>query len=107
VAWPRPEPALAKIAFDLSSIDDEGLHGPQSGRTARSYEFCVPDNEAAAAEVRTIDRTIELSSAPGRVGCTGAQLLAIGNTHQPGWLDVLTRLARLPYVRRIEPYLGE
>lgn len=107
VAWPRPEPALAKIAFDLSSIDDEGLHGPQNGRTSRAYEFCIPDDESAAAEVRSIDRTIELSRSPGRVGCTTAQLLAVGNTHQPGWLDVLTRLARLPYVRRIGPWLGE
>lgn len=107
LVWPRPEPALAKIAFDLSVIDAEGLHGPANGRVARGYEFCMPDNEATAAEVRAIDRTIQLSRAPGRIGCTSGQLLAIGHTHQPDWLGVLTRLARLPYVRRIEPHLAE
>lgn len=107
LVWPRPEPALAKISFDLSTIGDDGLYGPPDGRVARGYEFCIPANDAVVAEVGSIDRTVEVSRSPGRIGCTGSELLAIGNTGQPGWREVLTRLARLPYVQRIEAHLGE
>lgn len=107
LAWPRPEPALAKITFDLSNIGDDGLYGPPDGRVARGYEFCIPGEEAVEAEVRAIDPTLEISSSPGRVGCTGDELLAIGHTHQADWFEVLARVARLPYVERIEAHLAE
>ena len=107
LAWPRPEPALAKITFDLSIIGDDGLYGPPDGRVARGYEFCIPAQEDVMAEVRAIDPTIELSRSPGRIGCETGELLAIGNTGQRDWFGVLRRLAGLPYVRRIEAYHGE
>ena len=105
--WPRPEPALGKIAFALSGVDEEGLYGPADGRRARDYEFCIPDTEAALTEVRAIDPTIQITRARGRIGCSVDQALAIGNTHQRDWRDVLTRLARLDYVERIEPHYAE
>jgi hypothetical protein len=105
--WPRPEPALGKIAFALSGFDEEGLYGPEDGRRARDYEFCVPDREATLAEVRAIDSSVRITRASGRIGCRTDEALAIGNTHQRDWRDVLTRLARLEYVRRIEPHYAE
>ena len=36
-----------------------------------------------------------------------AEALCIGSTHQAGFRDVLQRLAALPYVARIEPFVGE
>lgn len=106
-SWPEPDPALARITFDLSGIDEDGLYGPPDGKRSRAYEFCIPADSAAADEVRSIDSTVELSRSPGRIGCGEDQLLAIGNTGQPGWMDVLIRLASLPYVSRIEPFYGE
>jgi len=106
-AWPSPEPAFGKIGFDMSQLDEDGLYGPEDGKRARMYEFCIPDTPTAITEVRAIDGTVELSAARGRIGCTQGQLLAIGSTAQPEWLDVLTRLAGLDYVDRIEPYWGE
>jgi hypothetical protein len=43
----------------------------------------------------------------GRIGCTGDQYLCVGSTHQPGFRAVLARLARLPYIDRIEQSFGE
>jgi len=105
--WPRPEPALGKIAFALSGVDEEGLYGPEDGRRARDYEFCIPNTEAARVEVSAIDTTIRITRARGRSGCGSNEALAIGNTHQRNWRDVLSRLARLEYVRRIEPHYAE
>jgi hypothetical protein len=105
--WPRPEPALGKIAFALSGVDEEGLYGPEDGRRARDYEFCIPSSENAITEVRAIDTTIRITRSQGRSHCRADEALAIGNTHQRNWRDVLTRLARLEYVRRIEPHYAE
>jgi hypothetical protein len=105
--WPRPEQAFAKIGFSLSGLDEEGLHGPVDGRRARDYEFCIPDTPAARADVLAIDSTVQLSQAPGRVACRDGEALAIGHTHQPNWRDVLLDVARLDYVRRIEPHHAE
>lgn len=106
-AWPRPEPGLGKIGFDLSQLDDDGLYGPPDGKVARMYEFCVPDIPADRETVRTIDNTVEFSGASGRIGCTGGEVLAIGSTAQRDWLGVLTRLSGLEFVERIEPFWGE
>lgn len=105
VAWPRPEAGLAKIGFDLSELDEEGLYGPPDGRRARDYELCVPNERAE--EARAIDRTLRLARSPGRIGCGPGELLAIGTTGQRDWLRVLQRLSDLPWVRRIEPHYAE
>lgn len=92
----------AKIRFDLSRLDAAGLYGPPDGLRALSYEFCIPDRADRAARVREIDGSLEMHRSRGRVGCTDGELLCIGNTHQPGYREVLEALARLPYVTRIE-----
>ena len=102
---PRPED---KIQFDLSALNDAGLFGPADGLRALHYEFCIPATEAHVDEVRTIDPSIEvMRRSPGRIGCTSEQYLCVGSTHQPGFRDVLTRLASLSYVERIEPSFAE
>jgi hypothetical protein len=40
--------------------------------------------------------------ARGRIGCVESELLFIGNTHQPGFREVLAALSRLPFVARID-----
>jgi hypothetical protein len=93
----------AKITFDLSQIDADGLAGAANGRVAISYEFCIPTTQAAQDEVRKIDPTITFQpGARGRVGCTKQQILAIGNTQQPNWRAVLQSLAGLEYIARID-----
>lgn len=95
-------PAPADVAVDLTTIDDEGLRGTGAGRVAVSYEFAIPDTPAARDAVRRIDRSVEfMPGSRGRVGATAGECLCIGSTHQPGWRDVLARLAELPGVERI------
>lgn len=91
-----------KIRFDLSRLDHAGLYGPPHGLRALHYELCIPDSAQAAAQVRAIDASLRLARSRGRIGCSEAELLGIGNTHQSGYRQVLAALARLPYVKRIE-----
>ena len=102
-------PAGGKIHFDLAAFDDDGLTGPADGKRAEAYEFCIPARAETEAEVRAIDPTLTVSPrSRGRVGCAvPAEALCIGSTHQAGFRDVLQRLAALPYVARIEPFVGE
>jgi hypothetical protein len=44
-----------------------------------------------------------MAGSRGRIGCGPDQVLVLGNTHQPGFAAVLQALARLPFIRRIEP----
>jgi hypothetical protein len=99
--------ASQKITFNLSKISQDGLIGKAGGQRSLSYEFCIPANEATLSEVRAIDRSIQISRSPGRIGCTKSQYLVIGSTHQPGWREVLMAIAGLPYVQRIDEFVGE
>lgn len=101
------ENALQKIRFDLSLPDENGLYGPESGKTALDYEFCIPRDEACRREVEGIDTTLRIQTAAGRIGCGPGQYLCIGNTHQPNWRQVIYRLAELPYVEKIEQVFWE
>ena len=98
-----------KIRFDLAAFDDDGLTGPADGRRAGAYEFCIPARPEAEAEVRAIDPTVTVSPhSRGRIGCAvPAEVLCLGSTHQPRFRAVLQRLAALPYVARIDPFVGE
>jgi hypothetical protein len=106
---PAPEPEQSsKIHFDLSHLDQHGLYGPPDGLRAMAYEFCIPDRESLQDEVRSIDPSVYIMrTSPGRVGCGPEQLLVVGSTNQPNFRAVLTRLAELDYVQRIEPSYGE
>lgn len=96
-------PDSPKIAFDLAGVNEDGLRGPATGKRAVHYEFCIPAGERPSAEVRGIDVTAQLlPDARGRIGCSGGQVLVLGNTHQRGYRQVLERLAALPYVSRIQ-----
>lgn len=101
------ENALQKIRFDLSRLDERGLYGPESGKAALDYEFCIPRGEAYRREVEGIDTTLRIQTAAGRIGCGPEQYLCIGNTHQPNWRRVIYRLAELPFVEKIEQVFWE
>ena len=97
-----------KIHLDLAGVNQDGLYGPPNGLRALSYEFCIPARPDRADDVRAIDRTVQVYHASrGRIGCTNAQYLCIGSTHQPGFRAVLNRLAQLDYITRIEPNYAE
>lgn len=106
VAAPRtPETGTETpvIRFDLSRLGDNGLYGPPDGLRSLDYEFCIPSGEPYAGEVRAIDPSARFhAGSPGRIGCTGEQSLVLGNTHQPGFREILQKLAALPYVTRID-----
>jgi hypothetical protein len=100
--------ALDKINFDISGISSEGLVGPPDGLRAISYEFCIPANDRALAEVQAIEPNIEYySRIRGRIGCRNDQYLCIGNTHNPRWKEILLSIARLEYVEKINQFYGE
>ena len=91
-----------KIQFDLSMFNDDGLYGPPGGLRAAAYEFCIPAHDAMAAEVASIDPTVQIyAGSPGRVGCGDGELLCVGSTAQSGFQQVLANLGQLEYVTEI------
>jgi hypothetical protein len=92
----------SKVGFDPDLIGDDGLYGPPNGRRALDYELCIPDAMSYRDQVAALDPSLRFSTSPGRIGCAGNELLAIGTSHQTGFRSVLESLAQLPYVRRIE-----
>ncbi|MCU0501898.1 MAG: hypothetical protein MUC51_09055 [Anaerolineae bacterium] len=98
-----PPDVSPKINFDTSAINSAGLQGPPGGQVSVSYEFCIPGTPQAIAEVQRIDPTVHCTAGSrGRIGCTPAQALCIGDTHQATWMKVLNDLAALPYIERID-----
>ncbi len=94
--------AASKIRFDLKRLNADGLQGPPNGLKALDYEYCIPDNPHAIAQVRKIDPTAQIfRQSPGRIGCGESEVLCLGNTHQAGYREVLGRLAGLCFVREI------
>jgi hypothetical protein len=103
-----PDAVNAKIHFDLSEFNDDGLYGPPDGLRAAMYEFCIPARGDLAAEVASIDPTVQIhASSPGRIGCSSDEYLCIGSTGQPCFREVLANLAQLDYVSRIQPSIPE
>jgi hypothetical protein len=97
------ENQLAVIGFELCDLDADGLIGPEDGKRAVDYEFCIPAGDGFVDEVRSIDVSARFhAESPGRIGCDQDQVLVLGNTHRPDFAFVLQRLADLPYVERIE-----
>jgi hypothetical protein len=101
---PAPPGAVStKIHFDLSEFNDDGLYGPPEGLRAAMYEFCIPALADLAAEVASIDPTVQIYAvSPGRIGCSRDEYLCIGSTGQPGFRQVLANLAQLDYASRIQ-----
>lgn len=104
---PHQNANLPKITFDLKGISPEGLVGQKAGLRSQSYEFCIPDQAPKIAEVKAIDPSLRLYRSRGRMGCRTDQWLAIGETHQPRWQQILLNLAQLDYIERIDPFWGE
>lgn len=97
-----PDP-LAKVAFDLDQLDEDGLVGPPDGKRAVSYEFCIPPSEECKELVSSIDPTVEITcGSPGRIGCLPDECLCVGSTHQENFREVLREIAELPYVEKID-----
>ncbi len=90
---------LSKIGFDYSAVYSNGLANSQ---VSFDYEFCIPKDDAKAAEVKAIEPDVTMPRlAKGRVGCSENEQLCIVSTHGPKWKDRLYALASLPYVKRI------
>jgi hypothetical protein len=100
---PDPLADCSKLGFDASELDERGLLGPQGGKVALSYEFCIPRDQELVDQVRSIDPSVAMhADSSGRVGCGPDQVLCIGSTHQKGFRDVLAALCELDFVTRIE-----
>ena len=99
--------ASAKIRFDLVKIGADGLVGPADGKRSLMYEFCIPAEDRYLKEVQAIDPSLQYSRSRGRIGCTQAQYLVIGDTHNPQWRERLMAITRLEYVKQINEFFGE
>ena len=64
--------------------------------------FAYPNRERLWKKVKKIDTTAEKSESKGRIGCSDAQWLVIGHTHQERYKKVLYDLATMPEIERIE-----
>lgn len=90
-----------KIRFDLARLDSRGLYGHADGKRSLAYEFCVPDASGRLAAVLDINPALQCTAhSPGRLGCSEAQWLCIGDTHEPG-IAALKKLAGLEFVSEI------
>lgn len=113
IGWALPlsqplEKSIEKITFDLNRLSADGLTGPETGKRSVSYEFCIPATEVHLAAVQAIDPSVQyFPTARGRIGCGNDQYLCIGHTHQPGWREILLKIADLTYVERIDQFFGE
>ncbi|MBD2107915.1 hypothetical protein [Nodosilinea sp. FACHB-13] len=95
--------AINKIAFDLSSLDENGLFGPADGKRSLDYEFCIPAGGAYTQAVGAIDPSAQFfPQSRGRIGCGEGEVLTIGNTYQTNYQDILIELANLNYIDRIQ-----
>jgi hypothetical protein len=93
---------VQKIKFQLEDIHADGLRGPPDGLVAVPYEFCVPSDERVQQEILRIDPSLQIQrGAHGRAGCAANQSLAIGETNQPRWREVLQALSSLTYIDEI------
>jgi len=93
--------AKKTVELDLTRLDKDGLRGPPDGKVAVSYEFCIPNTDTCKAEVKAIDPTIQLMpGSRGRIGASKDECLCIGTTRKD-YRDVLNRLAKLQYIKRI------
>jgi hypothetical protein len=96
-----------KIKIDFKKLDNNGLSGPDGGKVAVHYEFCVPAEEKYIKAVKKIDPTAEKHSGTGRVGCGNGSWLMIGTTQQKNHKRVLYELASQPWIKVIEETFWE
>ncbi|TSC87949.1 MAG: hypothetical protein G01um101416_264 [Microgenomates group bacterium Gr01-1014_16] len=99
---------LEKITFDLTEIDENGLIGPPDRKVSEDYEFCIPHEDQYLQEIKKINQNIKCHyGSEGRVGCTDAEYLCIGNTGFKDFRNILCKLSTLGYIDRIDRTLWE
>lgn len=94
---------FGKIRIDLSKFNEEGYRvQPDGERSSTSYEFCIPAYDSVLAKVKAIDPAAqEMKGSKGRSGCSDKEWLVISSTRQPGFKDIIKKLAELNYIRKI------
>ncbi len=91
-----------KIEFDMSKLNQQGLYGPANGLRSLSYEFCIPADEHFVSVIQDIDPEIKIyRQSPGRIGCTQAEYLCMGDTHNKPYQSIFYELADLSFINRI------
>ncbi|MGI9282556.1 MAG: hypothetical protein ACR2PX_23415 [Endozoicomonas sp.] len=94
---------MAKIQFDLNELNKDGLRGSGGNMRSVSYEFCIPDKIEYVDQVMAIDPTLVVyRDSPGKIQCRTGEYLAIGDTNQLDYYEVLRKLAELDYVESIQ-----
>lgn len=103
-----PDPK-SKIKFNLEEFNYDGLREMPKGEfSAISYEFCIPADEEIYKEVLKIDSTVGMfKGSKGRSGCLGKEWLCIGSSRQPGFKQVILKIAELSYIREISEVFWE
>ncbi len=105
---PAEDPAAwKKIKIDFKQLDGNGLAGPQNGKVAMNYEFCIPAVDKNWKQVQKIDPSAKKNGGKGRIACKDTQWLIIGATNQKNYQHILFQLASLPFVDRIEQTFWE
>jgi hypothetical protein len=100
---PKKLTSHPKIAFDLNALDKNGLSGPKNGKVAIDYEFCIPAEKSYLDQILKIDPSIKIQKkARGRIRCSRAEWLCMGNTHQKKYREKILEIAELNFVKRIE-----
>ena len=91
-----------KIEFDITQLNQQGLYGPADGLRSLNYEFCIPAEEHFVSTVLNIDPDIKIyRQSPGRIGCTQAEYLCIGDTYNKPYQKNFNDLADLSFIKRI------
>ena len=91
----------SKIEFNITSIDKNGLLGPDNGKVSLAYEFCIPQTKEAKEQLIQIDPTINFYLSPGRIQCSQQEYLCIVET-KVGWKSTLFQIASLEFVTKIK-----
>ena len=91
-----------KIEFDISNLNQQGLYGPADGLRSLSYEFCIPAEEHFVSVIHNIDPDIKIHrQSPGRIACTTAEYLCMGDTYNKPYQKNFNELASLSFIKRI------
>lgn len=98
-----------KIQIDLTKFNEKGLRSNSAGEfTAIHYEFCIPAADSVFNEVAAIDPSITLyKHSKGRSACTDSEWLCIGFSSQPNFIEIISKLAELTYIRKISETFWE
>ena len=66
------------------------------------YMFCVPNNAMIRAEVMRIDPSLRFyDGVQARRDCGSHALVCVGSVCQPGFMAILDRLSKKPYIKSI------